>query len=114
MVDRLAHAKNADISNNEELKNYLQGLRTDFYDLYTEIMWTADVLQARLSNIKGIKNNVRARLIAGALKKVAEACKIAGSGSTAVWTMFEQRFSAELANSRQSKRKTKDTFKIIN
>jgi hypothetical protein len=69
-----------DLSDNIALKRYLDTLKVLCYDLYTEVSWSAEMLQQRLANVKGIKNTARARIVATALRGVAEAFKIAGGG----------------------------------
>lgn len=98
-----------ELADNEALKKYLDTLRKLCHDLYIEVNWAADVLQQRLANIKGVKNNVRARLIAAALRTVAESFKIAGAGTVKTWTMFEQKFAEELS---AVKKPIKEEFKI--
>jgi len=99
-----------ELTDNEALKQYLDALLSLSQDLYFEVSWAADVLQARLSNIKGIKNIPRARLIAGALRGVADDFKSASAGTTKTWTMFEQKFAPELES--VASKKPKDEFKI--
>lgn len=99
-----------ELRNNEELKEYLDQLRSICYDLYMDTAWSAAILQKKLANIKGIKNTLRARIISGALKTVSEAFKIAGAGCTKTWTLFEQRFSEELS---KAPKKPTEEFKIV-
>lgn len=105
--------RNTEIDNNEDLKEYLTTLRSVLYDLYIDISFTAEVLRSSLANIKGIKNNFRARLVAGSLNKVAELLKSAAGGTAATWRTFEQQFSSELEAAPSSKRKPAERFKIV-
>lgn len=106
------HLDGSEIKNNVELKEYLEKLRTVCYELYIETMWTADILQGRLSRIKGVTNRVRARIVAGTLKAVGEAFKLAGKNSAKTWTEFEKHFGEELAKAPSAKRVRKDPFEI--
>lgn len=108
---KVAKVKNGNVGNNEELKEYLTNLRAVLYELYIDIHFTAEVLQANLRSVRGVKNSIRARLIAGTLRKAAELCKLAAGQSTATWVQFEQRFNAELAAA--PKKAKVEKFKIV-
>lgn len=110
MSKRIDELSGVELTDNESLKQYLDTLRNLCYDLYLEVSWSADILQQRLANIKGVKNTVRAKLIAAALRTVAESFKIAGAGTAKTWTMFEQKFAPELEA--VAGKKPKDEFKI--
>lgn len=101
-----------DLSDNLALKKYLDTLRKLCYDLYTEVSWSADMLQQRLANIKGVKNNVRARMIAASLRAVAESFKLAGGAAVKTWTLFENKFANELSEAASSKKTIKPDFTI--
>lgn len=108
---KMAKIKNRELGDNEELRAYLTDLRSILYELYIDISFSAEMLQANLRSIKGIRNSVRARVVAGTLRKAAELCKLAAGQSTATWIQFEQRFVEELA---AAPKKTKvDKFKIV-
>lgn len=105
MVTRVEKLEGAMIKNNIELKEYLDALRKDIYDVYVEIMWTADMLEGRLSRVQGITNRVRAKIVAGTLKAVGEAFKLAGKNTAKTWTEFEKHFGPELEKAPSRKRK---------
>lgn len=98
-----------ELTDNQALKKYLDTLRKMCYDLYIEVSWSADVLQQRLANVKGVKNTIRAKAIAAALRMVGESFKVAGAGVVKTWTMFENKFAEELDS---TKRPPKEEFKI--
>lgn len=112
MVSRIDKLEGAMINNNIELKEYLDALRKDCYDVYTEVMWTADMLQGRLSRIKGVTNHVRARIVAGTLRAVAEAFRLAGKNAAKTFSEFEKHFAPELETAPSRKRKVKESFTI--
>lgn len=109
MSKRIEELGGIELTDNEALKLYLDTLRSMCYDLYNEVNWGAEVLQQRLANVKGVRNTVRARAIAAALRTVGESFKIAAGGTVKTWTMFEQKFEEELSG---SVRKPKEEFKI--
>lgn len=106
---RIEELGNIELTDNEALKLYLDTLRGMCHDLYNEVNWGAEILQQRLANVKGVRNTVRARSIAAALRSTAESFKIAAGLATKTWTMFEQKFAEELST---STRKPKEEFKI--
>ncbi len=112
MSRRIDELGEIDLSDNIALKRYLDTLKVLCYDLYTEVSWSAEMLQQRLANVKGIKNAVRAKVVASALKGVAEAFKIAGGGVQKTWTLFENRFAVELSEAASAKKPTKPDFTI--
>lgn len=94
---RMAKIKNRELGNNEELREYLTDLRGVLYELYIDISFAAEILEGNLRSMKGIKNSLRARVVASCLRKAAELCKLAAGQSAATWTAFETRFAEELA-----------------
>lgn len=110
---KLNKLKNSEISDNIQLKEYLDTLRSVFYELYIDISFMAEVLHQDLANMKGVKNRLRARIIAGSLRGVAELCKSAGGGAAGTWRQFEQRFAQELEAAPSSKAKRPEKFKIV-
>lgn len=112
MSKRVDELGEIDLSDNIALKKYLDTLKTLCHDLYTEVSWSAEMLQQRLANVKGVKNAVRARVVASALKGVAEAFRIAGGGVQKTWTLFENRFAVELSEAASAKKPTKPDFTI--
>jgi hypothetical protein len=111
-VSKIDELGEIELSDNIALKKYLDTLRKLCYNLYIEVSWAADVLQQRLANIKGVRNNIRARLIAAALRAVAESFKVAGAGTVKTWTMFETKFSQELELAASASKTPKEEFKI--
>lgn len=109
MSKRIEELGGIELTDNEALKLYLDTLRGMCYDLYNEVNWGAEILQQRLANVKGVRNTVRARAIAGSLRSAAESFKIAAGIATKTWTMFEQKFAEELSG---SVKKPKEEFKI--
>lgn len=109
MSKRIEELGDIELTDNEALKKYLDTLRSMCYDLFNEVNWGAEILQQRLANVKGIKNTVRARQIAAALRSVGESFKVAAGGTVKTWTMFEQKFADELT---ESVRKPVEEFKI--
>lgn len=101
-----------ELSDNEALKKYLDTLLSMCRDLYDETNWAAAILQARLANIKGVKNIVRAKQVSMALQNVADSFKNAGAGTQKTWTVFEQKFAPELSEVSGKKRPPKEEFKI--
>lgn len=110
MSKRIEELGTIELTDNEALKQYLDMLRIMCYDLYNEVNWGAEILQQRLANVKGIKNTIRAKAIAAALRTVAESFKMAAAGTVKTWTMFEQKFAEELEAS--AGKKPKEEFKI--
>lgn len=110
-ASKMAKIKNRELGDNEELKAYLTDLREVLYELYIDISFSSEILQANLRSIKGIKNSVRARIVAGTLRRAAEYCRLAAGQSTATWVQFEQRFVQEL--SAAPKKSRVDKFKIV-
>lgn len=108
---RMAKIKNRDLGSNEELHAYLVDLRSVLYELYIDISFAAEILQGNLRSIKGVKNTLRARIVAGVLRKAAEGCKMAAGQTAATWTAFETRFAEELAAA--PKKAKKERFKIV-
>lgn len=109
MSKRIDELSGIELSDNEALKLFLDTLRSICYDLYNEVNWAAEILQQRLANVKGVRNTVRARAIASALRVTGESFKIAAGGAVKTWTMFEQKFAEELSG---SVKKPKEEFKI--
>lgn len=109
MSKRVEELGNIELMDNEALKKYLDTLRSLCYDLYNEVNWGAEILQQRLANVKGVRNTVRAKSIASALRTTGESFKIAAAGAVKTWTMFEQKFAEELAS---SAKKPVEEFKI--
>lgn len=112
MSKRIDELGEIDLSDNIALKRYLDTLKMLCYDLYTEVSWSAEMLQQRLANIKGVKNVARARIIAAALRSVAEALKLAGGGVQKTWTLFENKFAMELSEAASAKKSVKPDFTI--
>jgi len=94
---RMAKIKNRELGSNEELHAYITDLRSVLYELYIDISFAAEILQGNLRSLKGVKNSLRARVVAGTLRKAAELCKLAAGQTAATWTTFELRFAEELA-----------------
>lgn len=109
MSKRIEELGDIELTDNEALKKYLDTLRSICYDLFNEVNWGAEILQQRLANVKGVRNTVRAKAIAAALRTVGESFKIAAGGAVKTWTMFEQKFADELS---ASVKKPKEEFKI--
>lgn len=112
MSKRIDELGEIDLSDNVALKHYLDTLKYLCYDLYTEVSWSAEMLEQRLANIKGIRNTARAKIVATALRGVAEAFKIAGGGVQKTWTLFENRFAKELSEAASTKKPIKPDFTI--
>lgn len=108
---RMARIKNRDLGSSEELHAYLTDLRSVLYELYIDIAFAAEILQGNLRSIKGVKNTLRARIIAGTLRKAAEACKLAAGQTAATWVTFEVRFAEELAAAPPKAKK--ERFKVL-
>lgn len=108
---RMARIKNRDLGSNEELHAYLTDLRSVLYELYIDIAFAAEILQGNLRSIKGVKNTLRARIVAGTLRKAAEACKLAAGQTAATWTVFEVKFAEELAAAPAKPKK--ERFKVV-
>jgi hypothetical protein len=106
---RMAKIKNRDLGSSEELHAYLTDLRSVLYELYIDIAFAAEILQGNLRTIRGVKNTLRARIVAGTLRKAAECCKLAAGQSAATWTAFETKFAEELST---APKRSKREFKI--
>lgn len=108
---RMAKIKNRELGSNEELHAYLTDLRSVLYELYIDIAFAAEILQGNLRSIKGVKNTLRARIVAGTLRKAAECCKIAAGQAAATYVAFEVKFAEELAIA--PKKAKRERFKIV-
>lgn len=108
---RMAKIKNRELGSNEELHAYLTDLRSVLYELYIDIAFAAEILQGNLRSLKGVKNTLRARIVAGMLRKAAEACKVAAGQTAATWTTFELKYAEELAAA--PKKNKKERFKVV-
>lgn len=108
---KMARIKNRNLGSSEELNAYINDLRSVLYELYIDISFAAEILQGNLRSLKGVKNSLRARIVAGTLRKAAECCKLAAGQTAATWTAFETRFAEELAVAPKKPRREK--FKIV-
>lgn len=102
-----------EVSDNVELKKFLDASIKLNHNLYIDYHFAADQLQAVLSTVKGIRNNARARIIAAQMRTAAECHKAAAFALKKVWAKFQQQFAAELAAAPSSKKKVPDKFKIV-
>jgi hypothetical protein len=108
---KMARIKNRELGSNEELREYLTDLRSILYELYIDISFSAEILQSNLRTMKGVKNTLRARVVAGCLRKAAELCKLAAGQTAATWIAFETRYAEELAAAPAKPKVTK--FKVV-
>lgn len=102
-----------EVGNNVELKEFLDRTIKLNHDLYIDMHFAADQLQAVLTTVKGIKNYARARLISAQMRVAAECHKSAAYALKKTWGKFQQQFAAELAAAPSNKKKVPEKFKIV-
>ena len=96
------------LNSSQELGRYLRKLRDLCRDVYLEISFAADELQENLSTlpvadsrynsgVMGSANSkLRARKVAGCLRRGAEAQKYVGTQAVRTWREFTRAFAPEI------------------
>jgi len=113
MTSKIEEIGDTEVNNNEDLLSYVNKARKVDHTLYLEYHWMADQLEAKLANIKGVRNRARAKKIAQEFRKAAEAHKQSANFLQTGWTIFEQQFDPELKAAKRRGPKPKEPFTIV-
>src|SRR5699024_8352891 len=113
MSKRMDELGDTNLASSSELEAYINRVRELSRDLYMELEFGAELLQKNLSTLpvaesKGgvtgkVSSKVRAKKVADALRRAAEANKYAGGQATKTWSLFAKSFAPEIEQARNKK-----------
>jgi len=94
------------LTSSSELQEYVKRVRDLCRDMYMELEFAAEVLQANLSTIPAVDSNGqkmgriasrrRAKKVANCLRRAGEAQKYCGAQAVKTWAMFARSFAPEI------------------
>ena len=105
----------SDLNTSQELEKYLKKVRDISRDMFMELAFAADILQANLSTLpvaanispntaalvgSGNHSKIRARKVARRLRKAAAAQKNVGVEAVRTWREFTRSFAPEIESRR--------------
>lgn len=113
---------NIALNSSSALETYVKKLREIERDLYMELAFAADQLQANLSTLPvanasyggvlgGTQSKLRARKVANNLRRASEAHRAAGGMVVKTWAQFVRDFAPEI-DAAFGKSGKKPTFKV--
>ncbi|APU20135.1 hypothetical protein [Actinoalloteichus sp. GBA129-24] len=88
-----------------EIKAYCQRGRNLLRPLHHELHVAGEEMQIVLSYVPGVDSRVRARLVAGHLRRAAAAVEIANLEVVRTFMSFQRHFTAELSQVKKSPRR---------
>lgn len=115
-IDERFDELESDLNTSSALEEYLNKLKGLFKELYLELNFAAEELQANLSTLPvqdsrlanggvvgSANSKVRAKLVADNLRRMAESCMYSGANAVKTWQQFVKTFAPEIDTMRKKK-----------